>query len=151
VATTARLKGTKNFPAKRFREAIRGVWDMAATPDEQRLTFGFNEKVTSTSTSIDGEGVAFDPRVKLNRTTKDPVVVPCGVEYRTASGESTPFGVVSQPRLAITLFDEDYALIEGADWVEIEDERYLYAYDEPPTGLFQVGLHTLVFQHEAEH
>lgn len=150
MAATSRLKGTKNFPANRFREAIRGVWVMAATPDQQRLRFGFNEKVTTTGTSIDGEGVAFDPTVRLNRVTPDPIVVPCGIEYRSDPTEATPFGNLAQPRLVVTLFDEDWALIEDADWVEIEDERYTYLYDEPPTGLFTVGLHTLVFQHEAE-
>lgn len=140
-----------DFNSADFRQAIRGVMEMAATPDRQPLTFGWNEQVTKADGVLDGEGIAFDPAAHVTRTTPPTKVVPAVVEYHNVNSEGTPFGTVSQPRLRITLLDLDYEQVKGADWVEIENERYTYAYDEPPTGLFDVGLHFLNFAHEAEY
>jgi formate-dependent nitrite reductase cytochrome c552 subunit len=140
----SRLPASKTFPAFRFRDAIRGVWEMGMTPDEQPVTFCWNP-VTTYPGSKDSTGVAFDPSARPTVTQRAKVVVPCGVEYGGASDNDTNFGDVVSSRIKITMFDEDYDTIKDSDYVELEDEKYVYHHDEPPFGLFGVGLHVLVY------
>lgn len=143
----SRLPASKTFPAARFRDAIRGVWEMGATPDEQRVTFCWNP-VTTYPGAKDSTGIAFDPAAQPVTVQKPKVVIPCGVEYAQASGDATNFGEIVASRIKITLFDEDYETIKESDYVELEGEKYTYHHDEPPYGLFQVGLHVLVYEAE---
>ncbi len=123
---------------------------MAATPDEQPLTFVFPAQPSVSGTS-DGEGVPFDPNAPVVYSTATSVVVPCGVEYlNTRREEGTPFGAVQPSQIRVTLFDEDYQVVQDARWVELEGERYQYTFDEAPSGLFGVGLHYLIFTHEGD-
>jgi hypothetical protein len=142
---TSRLPASTRFPAARFRDKIRGVWEMAATPDEQPVTFCWNP-VTTYPGSKDSLGVAFNPSARPVVKDIKPVVIPCGVEYATGSADDTNFGEIQTSRIKITMFDEDYKTIETADYVELEGEKYTYHHDEPPFGLFQVGLHVLVYE-----
>lgn len=145
----SRLPASKTFPAARFRDAIRGVYEMAATPDEQRATFCWNPKA-STDATADSTGVAFDPSIVPTVTQKAPVVVPCGVEYVQATDDPSNFGTLLPSRIKITLLDEDYTIVADSDYVMLENEKYTYHHDEPPFGLFQVGIHVLVYEAEGE-
>lgn len=143
----SRLPASKTFPAARFRDAIRGVWEMGATPDEQPVTFCWNP-VTTYDGPVDSHGIAYDPHARPTVKAVKPVVIPCGVEYVQVGGDATDFGEIVPSRIKITMFDQEYQVIKSSDYVSLENEKYIYHHDEPPFGLFQVGLHILVYEAE---
>jgi len=138
------------FNAAGFRTAIRSVMEMGAPPKvEDRLTFHF-DRTTAISGSTDSEGVPFDPAASMEVTTKPDLRVPCAVEYVNATDEPTRFGVVVPTRLKVTLLDEDYARVKDASSVTMGGDRYLRHAEPPAVGLFNVGVHEMVFVAENE-
>ncbi len=140
----------RTFKPDRFREKIRFVFEMAAPPqDERRLTFHFHEIVTYTGIA-DGDEVPFDPTVPVTRVERPPITVPCDVTFQSAAEEQTAFGSVIPDRVKVLLLDEDFELVKDAAFVVVNGDRYNLYYEPPAFGLFDVGLHELVFQAEQE-
>ncbi len=138
------------FNGDQFRNAIQFVFEMAAPPiSADQLTFHFTETVTYTGRA-DGDKVPFDPGETVVRQSRQPVQVPCDVEYVNASEDPTSFGLVVPTRLKILLLDEDYEKVKDSSFVVMGGDRYNRLYEPPSFGLFDVGLHTLVFQAENE-
>jgi hypothetical protein len=138
------------FPAATFRNAMRFVFEMAADPDtDNQLMFHFSTAITFLGHS-DGDKVPFDPNSSVTRVVKDPVKVPCDVQFITASDVPTSFGLVVPAKLKVTLLDEDFALVENAVYVTMNGDRYNRLIVPPSYGLFDVGLHEMVFQAENE-
>lgn len=74
------------------------------------------------------------------------VQVPCAVSW--ASGQDSPpdgrrMGDFEIAYIVITVLDVDYALIEGANRVKIDDAVYEIRYRQPSVGLFDVTVWTL--------
>lgn len=145
------MAGTsKSFNATAFRSAIRSAMAMGAPPDAtDALTFCWNPTTTSAA-SKDGEGIPFDPTAVINRTTKTPESKPCAVEFLDAAGNATPFGTIVPAKLRVTLLDEDYTAVADADFVVMGGDRYLRHHEPPTLGLFQVGVHQIIYVAENE-
>jgi hypothetical protein len=138
------------FPSDKFRNAIRFVFEMAASTDEDRkLTFHFADTVTVTGTA-DSEEVPFDPTVPVTRVVKTPVTVPCDIEFQQAGDEPTAFGVVVPAKVKVLLLDEDYELVKDASFIVVNGDKYTRNYEPPDFALFDVGLHEMVFIAENE-
>lgn len=145
------MAGTNSgFSADGFRAGIRFAMTMGAPPTAaDQLTFGWNAAKSTTATR-DGEGVPFDPTAAVTATTPTPVKSTCAVEYLDAAGEPTPFGVVIPSKLRITLLDEEYATVGDADFVVMGGDKYLRSHEPPSLGLFDVGVHQIIFMSENE-
>lgn len=135
--------------SKAFRTGIRFVYNMAAPPlTDEQATFYFPSTLVYNS-PVDGDNVPFDPNATVTRTVPDPVRVPCGVEFKDASGNVIPFGEMIPAKVAITLLDEDYTKVSGASYVAVRGVKYDYTHTDPPSGLFDVGLYTMNFEAES--
>lgn len=145
------MAGTNSsFSATRFRAAIRSVMTMGTPPETGiALKFYWNPGSTTPATK-DGEGVPFDPAAVITRTTRTPVSKPCAVEYVDASGAPTPFGSVVSSHIKVTLLDEDYRVVADADYVVVNGDRYIRHHEPPSFGLFEVGVHQVVYIAENE-
>jgi hypothetical protein len=138
------------FNGDRFRNAIRFVFEMGAPPEDGiGLVFHFSDTVTFTGPS-DSNVVPFDPTQAATRETRTPVTVPCDVEFVSASEQPTAFGGIIPAKLKVLLLDDDYEKVADAIFVVMNGDRYNRQYEEPSFGLFDVGLHTMVFQAEDE-
>ena len=119
--------------------------NMAAPPVAgQQVKFYF-APTSATTSPKDETGLPFDPAVEPTVTTPDPVVVPCAVEFARQEGEHDRIGYVVPSRLRVLLLDEEFALVDGCSYLVYGGDRYDFRYEEPPNGLFNVGVHTRVF------
>lgn len=145
------MAGTqRGFDAEKFRTAIRFVFEMAAPPDEDRqLTFHFTEEVSFTGPA-DGDSIPFDPGEAVTRTVRPPIQRPCDVEFIRATDEITAFGVVVPSKIKVTLLDDDFEDVKDASFVVVNGDKYLRHYQPPAYGLFDVGLHEMIFVAENE-
>lgn len=138
------------FDADKFRNAIGFVFQMAEPPETGlAIQFHFNDTVTVSSPS-DSDYVPFDPTMAPTRTSRDPVHVPCDVQFTAASDNPTAFGDVIPAKVSVLLLDVHYEQVSDAAYVIINGDRYNRQYEPPSFGLFTVGLHTLVFVAENE-
>jgi hypothetical protein len=138
------------FNADKFRNAIQFVFEMAAPPDTDiDLMFHFTDTITPDA-PYDGDLVPFDPAESFVRVTPAPVRVPCDVEFISAGEETTAFGSVIPSKLRVLLLDVDYEQVKTASFVVMGGDRYNRSHEEPGFGLFDVGLHTMVFVAEDE-
>lgn len=136
------------FNAGAFRQGVRFAMNMGAPPDaDAQATFFFPEQRTAEG-SVDADRVPFDPSQRITTTRRDPVKVPCAIEYFDREGNVTALGQVLPSRAVVTLLDEEYSQVKGCSYVAIGGERFLYRHEEIPRGLFDVGLHTLHFVNE---
>jgi hypothetical protein len=145
------MAGTSSsFNADAFRSAIRFAMNLGAPPATgDQLTFHWHP--TSTTGAIsDGEGVPFDPTAAVSRTTPPPVTRPCAVEYVDAADQPTPFGAVIPTKVRVTLLDEDYQAVKAAGYVIIGGDKYVRSHEPPSVGLFDVGVHTIIYAAENE-
>lgn len=138
------------FNADTFRNAIRFAFEMEADPDvDNRLTFHFGPTVAFTG-NADGDKVPFDPNEAPITTTPAPINVPCDVQFTAATDAPTSFGTVIPAKVKVLLLDEDYEQVKDAAFVVMNGDRYNRQYIPPSSGLFNVGLHEMVFQAENE-
>lgn len=138
------------FDAAKFRNAIRFVFEMEQPPEAGlRLTFHFSDTVTYVGPQ-DSEKVPFDPAQVPVRVSRAAVTVPCDVQFAQQSDEPSAFGTIVPAKVTVTLLDEDYALVKDAAFVVVNGDKYQRHYEEPSMGLFDVGLHTMIFVAENE-
>lgn len=145
------MAGTSNsFNASAFRSAIRSAMTMGTPPAVgDQLAFCWNPTMSSAA-SKDGEGVPFDPSASITRTTPAAVTKPCAVEFVDAAEQPTPFGTVIPSKVKVILLDEDYAAVKTADYVVIAGDKYVRSHEPPSVGLFDVGVHTIIYIAENE-
>jgi hypothetical protein len=145
------MAGTNSsFNADKFRTAIRFAMTLGAPPATgDQLTFHWNP-TTATGAAKDGEGVPFDPAAIITRTSRPSVSRPCAVEFVDAADEPTAFGMVIPSKVKVTLLDEDYDAVKDADFVVITGDKYLRSHEPPSVGLFDVGVHQVIYVAENE-
>lgn len=138
------------FDSTAYRNAIRFTFEMEQPPEPGlRIVFHFEDVITYLGRQ-DGEQVPFDPGQQVLRTTPTPITVPCDVQFKSQNDEPTAFGTVVPARITVLLLDVDYVKVKEASYVVINGDKYLRHYEEPSFGLFDVGLHTMVFTAENE-
>lgn len=138
------------FDPDEFRDALRFAMNMGAPPDaEQQATFVFPMIPTST-VPVDARGVPYAPGTPVSRTpSKDPVRVPCAIEDAASESDETGFGSFGQA-IIVTLFDEDFEVVEGFEYVVVGGVRYDYARALVPRGLGPVGIYRLLCTGEGQ-
>jgi hypothetical protein len=140
------MAGTnQGFDAAEFRDGIHFAMNMGApiaTTDQVKFYFAPDPTTTG---SVDATGMPFDPTTTPTAVTPDPITVPCAVEYDRQEGEHDRVGFVVPSRLRILLLDVDYERVKECSYIVHGGDRYDLRYEEPPLGLFDVGVHTMVF------
>ncbi len=138
------------FPADKYRNAIRFVFEMESPPEvDRRIQFHFTDTVTFTGPS-DSDKVPFDPTQAPIRVIKPAINVPCDIEFIAAPDEPTAFGAVIAAKIKVLLLDLDYEQVKTCSFVILNGDRYNRHYEPPSFGLFNVGLHEMVFVAENE-
>lgn len=134
------------FDPDDFRDQITNTMVMGLpVPVEERPTFHFPGTDTfPVGTPMTPEGRPVDPRIApATSTSKDPVQVPCAVEFATDSTNDTGLaGAFWQTRATLTLLDIHYAQVKDATEVDLAGRRYLIQ-EMTNVGLSTVTVYTL--------
>lgn len=133
------------FDATAFRTAIRSAMTMGLPgTTSERATFRWTPD--KTFATADGAGKPYSwGATPTTTTTHADVQVPVAVEFsaRPAGSLSTVMGEFDTSRAVITVLDEDYADIVGADLVLLGGNTYEIEFVGPPMGLFDVTVYQL--------
>lgn len=133
------------FSEDKFRDAIRFVMQMGAPEtEEERATFVWNAEKTYNIADPAGRPYEWNTTPETV-VTHEPVQATCSVEFtpRKSASTGTPVGDIDESRAKITLLDEDYETVIGADQVILGLNTYNITLVAPPEGLFGVTTYTL--------
>lgn len=150
-----------NFPTETFNNAIRFAMQMAAPMEEyKRVTFIMPVSGLPTywkngnpvnSPRVDRDGNPLDAEIERRDPVPEEIQVDCAWEIVGGGGDDeTPVGAFQQTRLVVTLLEEQYQEIVGCQAVRYNGDDYLYAYEPDNYGLFDAGVHTLIFTAKEE-
>lgn len=131
------------FDAAAFRAAITSTMEMGLpVPAEERPTFRW--KTEKTFEIADPEGRPYDfGAAPTKQTSYEDVQVPCSVQFINMKGDGNAMGQIDQPRAVLTLLDEHFQRVEGADEVLLGGNTYKIDYVGPPMGLFDVTFYNM--------
>lgn len=133
------------FNSQAFKDGIHLAMNMALPGTvADRATFQW--RVEKTFAKQDNANRPYDwTSTAVTSNERADVQVSCAVEFaaRTTTAGETPLGKFDSTRAIITLLDEDYALIEGADTVLLGQNTYDVDFVAPPIGLFEVTIYQL--------
>ena len=131
------------FNSAAFRDAIRFAMTMGLpNAESERITFMWD--VVRVNENADPSGAPYDfTQAPTQRTVQDPVQVTAAVEFRTDSSDGTSLGSIENPHIIITLLDEDYALVEDATKVQLNDAEYIIKFTAPPMGMFDATVYQM--------
>lgn len=142
TSTDARAAG---FDADGFRDAIKFAMHMGLPDTEsERATFRWDTE--RTFTVADSAGIPFDKSATpATEVTHEDVQVDVAVEFSNIRGSdtTTSVGRFTSGRAVITVLDEDYVDIEGANVVLLGGNTYDINFVRPPVGLFDVTVYQL--------
>lgn len=132
-----------SFDPDNFRRAIKLTMKMGAPQAvAERVTFRWRNKKQYTG-KTDANGKPFDLAASATPVDVKPdVQIDCAVETESRNPNGTPLGQFNTPKATITVLDEDFALIDGAQEVLIGGNTYIINYTEP-VGLFNVTVYTI--------
>lgn len=134
------------FKIDEFRDAIRFAMNMGIPDKEsERLTWKWTTDKTYSGADVVGKPYLWN---EAPDTTEehDDVQIPVAVEFiaRTTGGVSnTPWGEIENPRLQVTILDEDYEKVVGSDVIEVDGSIYYIKFVSPPQGLFAGTIYTV--------
>lgn len=150
MASTTDPRGA-GFDAAGFRDAIKFAMAMGQPEDEnKRVTFKWTVEKTFSTADPAGNPYRWDTTPSKVVAHED-VQVLCAVQSnRIPNASGTPFGEIDSNKLTLTLLDEQYAEVEGADKVEIDNALYNIDFVAPPVGLFDVTVYTIHLTAEDE-
>lgn len=132
------------FNADAFRDVIRSTMEMGLPNSvSERATFLWKpEVVYGGSTNHAGRPLDYNSKPSTV-TERDPVQIPCAVEFIDRAPDGTPIANIQNPRVVISVMDVDYPQIEGADSVLLGGNTYKINYIAPPVGLFTFTLYQI--------
>lgn len=138
------MAGTNSsFSASAFREAIRDTMLMGMPEaTAKRVTFRWTEE--NTYSTADPGGTPYDPTASPTATTTHAdVQIPVAMEFaaRPAASTETSMGEFDSTRIILTILDVDWADVEGANEVVIDEATYDVQFVGPPIGLFEVTIY----------
>jgi len=159
-----------SFDADAFRNAITGAMQMgtptlaSGAPDPEKRAI-FIKKASgktykdSVGTLIwepgdplaskprtDRDGRPFDPTIRVDDVEPERVTdADVAVEIERADADEIPVGNFRDTKAVVTVLDETYTKIQGCRELLFNGDRYLYGYEPDNVGLFNVGVHTLIF------
>lgn len=112
-----------------------------------RATFYMPRSVTA-SGNKDSDGVPFNPNNSRTFSALVKKTVKCAVEFLGASGKDTNFGTLNPDKVKITMLGPDYILVEGAEYVVISGQKFLYWKREPVIALGSIDVHQTYWRSE---
>lgn len=132
------------FNPDTFRENIKNTMRMGSPQSvAERATFRWRAKKTYTGkTDVKGKPYDLAAAATPSVDNKPDVQIDCAIEIEDRNPNGTPIGQFNTPKATLTVLDEDYALIEGAEEVLIGGNTYTINYTEP-MGLFSVTVYTI--------
>lgn len=134
-----------SFNAAKFRQAIKSTLEMAAPNTiADKAIFQWQRVLTYNSdTPVDASGRPYRITAEVASVeAHEDVQVNVAVEFVERAPNGTALGQIDSPRVVLTVLDEDYALIVGADTVLLGTNQYKIDFWAPPIGLFGVDVHT---------
>lgn len=107
---------------------------------DDKVTFCFPKRAT-TASPADGDGIPFDPTVRLADVGAANKTVSCAVEYLDRAEVAVDGGSELKPsRLRITLLDEEYRAIKDFSYVVAGGDKYNRGEVEPPIALGSIDV-----------
>lgn len=131
------------FSASAFRDAVHFAMNMGAPVDvKERVTFRW--RAGKTFSVADGSNRPYDfSHRPVAVDAKADVQVPAAVQFQrsaSAGADGGGAGLFNVNRAVLTLLDEDYVQVEGADQVLIGSDVYVIDF-VLPQGLFDVTVY----------
>lgn len=129
------------FNAAAFRSAIKNTMRMAAPADvSDRATFRW--RPARTYTYDDPASRPYNwTATPVSETVPADVQVDVAVEFTGGSERQTALGQFDASKVTLTLLDEDYEQVRGADEVLLGGNTYEVDFVAPPIGLFDVTVY----------
>lgn len=140
------------FDPVAFRDAIKFAMSMGL-PDSVPLRATFQWTPDKTYHIADPAGKPYTwTAPPVSNVTHPDVLVDVALEFqRRSSGEGlTSVGDFQTSFVTLTLLDVDYALVQGADKVQLGGDTYFIEYVAPPVGLFSVTVYQMYCRAEDE-
>lgn len=117
-----------------------------ATPTQvnERVTFKWNVEKTYAHADPAGRPYAWNQTPSVV-TAHDDVQVDCVIEFsaRPAGSRDTPFGQFDTSRAVISLLDDDFPTIQGANTAVINGNTYDIQFVGPAITLFDMDMYQL--------
>lgn len=146
---------TASFDNDAFRNAVRFAMQMGINPDPDRRPI-FIRKATGRTYKKDGvvlgppprmdrDGKPLDPDIEVIKAPDVQVSVDCAIEVERADAEELPVGNFRPTKVVVTLLDNQYTLVKDCRELLYNGDRYLFGYEPESTGLFEVGVYTMIF------
>lgn len=133
------------FNSKQFRDAITFAMKMGLPEDQsERITFRWTPNKVYDNTDSGGNPWSWDV-TPVDSDERPDVQVPAAFEFsaRPAGTLDTPLGQFDTSRITVTLLDQYFDLIRGADIMIFDDNIYEVAFVAPPIGLFDVTVYQI--------
>lgn len=137
MATSSQIP---DFDAADVRNGLRLAMTVGMPTEAADQPAFYMPVITTADGPTDQEGIPFSPTGKRTIPPRVPIKVTCGIEYRDSEGRLENFGNVSPSRVVLELLDEDYAAVEGFEFVVIGGNKFFYRRTEVPLGLVSVGI-----------
>lgn len=135
------------FVASDFRTSIRFAMAMGMpTADGEKLKWYFN--TVKTYSHHDPSALPYDWTASPTSDTKEdpsdpdvPTIVDYALEFGAGSSTDTEVGRFDTSHLVVTLLDQDWVVVQGADYAMIGDTVYDVQFVGPPLGMFDVTVY----------
>lgn len=143
------------FDSETFRNAIKFAMQMGTPPDPDRRpkfvkrsnirTYWRNGVELLETPRMGREGEPLDADIEIKVVPPELIEVDCAIEIVLADADELPVGNFRQTKAMVTFLDDDYAKIEGCKEMTYNGDQYLYGYEPEANGMFDVGVHTIVW------
>lgn len=133
-----------SFNDEVFKNKIRNTMMMGMSNiKEERATFIFpTSKTFNGRTDPSGKPYARDTAILEDDTPKE-VQITCAVEFILRASEGTAIGDFNNPRVVITMFEEEYKQITGAKQVLLGGDTYNLKFTRPPIAMFTTNVYQI--------
>ena len=134
------------FDAAAFRDNIKSTMQMGSpNSSSEKVTFRWPVQKTYQGRT-DPSGKPYSKNaVVLDESTNEDVQIDCAVEFIDRTSVGSPIGEFNNPRVLITILDEDFEAVRTASTVLIGGNTYSIQYSRP-VGLFSVTVYELFAQ-----
>lgn len=146
-----------DFDKEAFENGIRFSMQMGAPNDLDRQAvfikksttvryfLGSTEVFPGADLRTDRDGKPLNPDVRMEAGTDQEIPVDCAIEITKADADELPVGDFRPTKATVTVLDSDYLDIEGCQEMRYNADRYLFGYEPEADGMFDSGVHQLVF------
>lgn len=143
------------FDSEGFRNAIKFAMQMGAPPDPDKRpkfvrrstarTYWKDDIELTEPPRMGRDNEPLDPDIEVRTAADEVVEVDCAIEIDLADADELPVGNFRETKATVTFLDVDYAQIDGCKEMTYNGDRYVYGYEPEAPGLFDVGVHSIIF------